>query len=191
MIITLSGAAGSGKSTIAQKLANELSWPRYYIGGIRREMAKKRGMTLAEYNKLGESDPLTDHEPDKYQENLGKTKDNFIIEGRTSWYFIPHSIKIYLDVSLEESARRIFLSLQKDDSRNEDVNLKNIEDVKRSIKERAISDDLRYEKYYGINIRDKKHYDLYLDTTNMEINDVFLLVLDFVKKRLDKEKKEL
>ena len=87
------GSAGSGKSTIAEKLAAELKWPRYYIGAIRREAALKRGLTLEEYNKLGETDPQTDIEVDNYQKELGERSDNFIIEGRTSWYFIPHSLK--------------------------------------------------------------------------------------------------
>lgn len=191
MIITLSGAAGSGKSTIAQKLADKLTWPRYYIGGIRREMAKKRGMTLADYNKLGESDSSTDTEPDEYQKNLGLVEDNFIIEGRTSWHFIPHSLKIYLDVSLEEGARRIFLSLQKSNDRNEGDNLQSIEAVKNSISERAKSDSLRYQKYYNIDVNDKKHYDLYFDTTEFTQEEVFEVVLDFVKTRLDIQKKGL
>jgi cytidylate kinase len=37
MIISLSGAPGSGKSTVAKKLAEELGWERYYMGGLRRE----------------------------------------------------------------------------------------------------------------------------------------------------------
>lgn len=191
MIITLSGAAGSGKSTIAQKLADKLAWPRYYIGGIRREMAKKRGMTLADYNKLGESDSSTDTEPDEYQKNLGLMEDNFIIEGRTSWHFIPHSLKIYLDVSLEEGAKRIFLSLQKSNDRNEGDNLQSIEAVKNSISERAKSDSLRYQKYYNIDVNDKKHYDFYFDTTEFAQEEVFEVVLDFVKTRLDIQKKGL
>ena len=101
MIISLSGAPGSGKSTVAQMLADKLSWPRYYMGGLRREAAKKRGLSLAEYNKLGETDIKTDKEVDEYQRELGEKEDNFVIEGRTSWYFIPHSLKIYLDVSPE------------------------------------------------------------------------------------------
>ncbi|NUM42573.1 MAG: AAA family ATPase, partial [Leptospiraceae bacterium] len=102
MIISISGAHGSGKSTVAQMLAKKLFWPRYYIGGLRREAAKKRGLTLAEYNALGETDPTTDTEVDEYQRQLGLSSDNFIIEGRTSWYFIPHSFKVYLDVSEAE-----------------------------------------------------------------------------------------
>ncbi|MCX6797924.1 MAG: AAA family ATPase [Candidatus Falkowbacteria bacterium] len=60
MIISISGNHGSGKSTIAESLADKLNWPRYYMGGLRRAAAKKRGLTLAEYNKLGEVDPKTD-----------------------------------------------------------------------------------------------------------------------------------
>ena len=53
---------------------------RYYIGGMRRALAKKRGMTLAEYNKLGEKDPSTDREVDDYQTELGKKKNNIIVD---------------------------------------------------------------------------------------------------------------
>ena len=111
MIISLGGTPGSGKTTIAKLLAQKLNWPHYYMGALRRQKAKKRGLTLAEYNKLGETDPITDTEVDEYQTQLGKTKDNFIIEGRTSWHFIPHSLKIYLIVDEQTGAERIFNNL--------------------------------------------------------------------------------
>lgn len=41
MIISISGAHGSGKSTLAKQLAGKLNWPHYYMGGLRREAAKK------------------------------------------------------------------------------------------------------------------------------------------------------
>lgn len=189
MIITLSGAAGSGKSTIAERLAVELKWPRYYIGAIRREAAQKRGLTLEEYNKLGETDPQTDVEVDEYQRELGKKLDNFIIEGRTSWHFIPHSLKIYLDVSLDEAAKRIFLSLKEKNDRNEGKNLESIEAVRDSIERRAKSDSKRYKKYYDIDVNDSEHYDLFLDTTKLSRDEVFSQVLDFVKNKLDIGKK--
>lgn len=188
MIISLSGAPGSGKSTIAQMLADKLNWPRYYIGGIRREAAAKRGMTLAEYNKLGETDPSTDQEVDDYQAELGKTQDNFIIEGRTTWYLIPHSLKIYLDVDDVEGGKRIFASLQQKNDRNEDIELTSPELVMESTKRRRESDRLRYHKYYNINVNDPKNYDLYLDTTNLNQTEVFQAVYDWVENHLDKAK---
>lgn len=184
MIISLSGAHGSGKSTIAQMLATRLGWPRYYIGGLRREAAKQRGLTLAEYNVLGETDPSTDQEVDRYQEELGKKEDNFVIEGRTSWYFIPQSLKIYLDVSKEEGYRRIFGHLQQKNDRNEDKNLQSPEDVKRSLEARLASDRLRYQKYYGIDVNDLGHYDFYLDTTGLTPDQVFAEVYRKAEERM-------
>ena len=185
MIISLSGAPGSGKSTIATMLATKLAWPRYYIGGLRREAAKQRGLTLEEYNKLGETDPSTDLEVDeKYQVELANREDNFIIEGRTSWYFIPQSLKIYLDVELETGAKRIFSNLSQKNNRNEARNLDNWEAVLESNKARLASDRFRYNKYYKIDVYNPKNYDFYLDTTNLNQEQVFKAVDDFVQAKL-------
>lgn len=188
MIISLSGAPGSGKSTIAQMLADKLGWPRYYIGGLRREAAQKRGLTLAEYNKLGEKDASTDKEVDEYQAELGKKEDNFVIEGRTSWHFIPQSLKIYLDVKPEEGARRIFGSLQKKNSRNEDKSLDTLEDVLASTSERIASDVRRYRQYYGVDVYDQANYDFCLDTTHLTPEQVFSQVFSWVQAKLDNTK---
>jgi CMP/dCMP kinase len=185
MIISISGNQGSGKSTIAKMLAEKLSWPRYYMGKIRREAAREKGMTLAEYNKLGEKDPSTDLEVDNYQKKLGESEANFVIEGRTSWYFIPHSLKIYLYVKTEIGAQRIFNHLQSENQRNEAENLNSVEDVIKSIKERHASDIKRYEKYFKIDVHDINNYDFYLDTSDLEIQEVFEKTYSFVKKKLE------
>jgi len=187
MIISISGAQGSGKSTLAKKLAEKLGYPRYYMGGLRRETALKRGLTLAEYNKLGENDPQTDQEVDEYQRELGKTQDNFIIEGRTSWYFIPHSLKIYIDTNEEIGAQRIWLEMEKDGARkNEDSNINNWQDVLTSMRHRLQSDIERYQKYYNIDVHDKNHYDYYLDTTNLTPEETLEKVYNFIKSHIDK-----
>jgi len=188
MIISLGGEMGSGKSTIAQMLADKLGWPRYYMGGLRRAAAQKRGMTLAEYNKLGERDINTDKEVDEYQRELGKKEDNFVIEGRTSWFLIPQSLKIYLEVAPEEGAKRIFGSLQYENTRNEDKYLATWQDVLASNEERMASDKRRYQKYYNIDVYDKNNYDFCLDTTNLTPNQVFSKVVKWVEERLDNKK---
>ena len=189
MIISLSGAPGSGKSTIAMMLADKLSWPRYYIGGLRREIAQKRHLTIAEYNKLGESDPSTDKEVDDYLKRLGKEQDDFLVESRTAWFFIPHSFKIYLDAEENEAAKRIFKQLQGENSRNEGSPPQSLESVISGIKERVESDDFRYKKYYNIDYRAKTNYDFYLDTSNLTPAEVFEAVYNRVKSELDNKKK--
>jgi cytidylate kinase len=184
MIISFSGAEGAGKSTIAKMLAENLGWPRYYIGGLRREKARERGLTLAEYNKLGEKDPATDREVDEYQKELGKKEDNFIIEGRTSWYFIPHSIKIYLEVSKAEGARRVKKELDSKNNRNEKAENKDLDSVIKLLEERRKSDDKRYQKYYNIkNAHNHKHFDLVIDTTKNKPAEVLEKILKYLKNQ--------
>ncbi len=185
MIITISGAPGSGKSTVAKKLAKKLNWPRFYGGGIRRLKAKVMGLTLTEYNKLGENDPRTDLGVDQYLEKMSKKYPNCLIESRTAWYFIPNSIKIYLDVEEKIGAKRVFMELQKRNHRNEDKNLRTVKDVWLSHHRRKLGDIKRYRKYYKIkNVFAKKNYDFVLNTSKLTRQQVSDKVYRYIKKRL-------
>lgn len=188
MIVSLSGKPGSGKSTVAKKLASALGYERVYIGGIRREAARKRGMTLAEFNTWSETHSEGDTEFDKQLEHIGKTKDNIIIEGRTAFHFIPHSLKVFLDISTEEGAKRIWKSIKSTDAvtRNEGNKLTSYEAVLKNVKQRIKSDSIRYQKYYKLDIFDTSHYDLFLDTTRLNPDEEYQRVHDFIQSRLAK-----
>jgi cytidylate kinase len=180
MIITITGDAGSGKSTLAEKLADELAMPRIYVGGIRRDMAKEMGMTLAEFNTWSETNSEGDVAVDERVVKECTRQKNCIAEGRVMYHFFPNSLKIYLAVDLDTAAQRIFQDLA-DDSRNEDSALLSVEDVKKSIEQRKASDDLRYQKYYGINAFDHDNFDLIIDTTHKSKEAVFEEALDFIE----------
>lgn len=191
MIVSICGKPGSGKSSVAKAIAKEFNLKRYYMGRLRREMARDRGMTLAELNKLGEQEEFTDKEVDDYQKKLGQTEDNFVIEGRTSFFLIPQSYKIFLDVSTEEGAKRIWGDLQTNrEKRNEANGLNGLEDVKKSINDRMTSDTIRYRKYYDVDVFEKKHYDLYLDTTNIDKEGVIKKVIESIKEYVDRTAKK-
>lgn len=167
MIITISGQPGAGKSTVAKQLAEKLGWPCYSMGDLRRQAALQEGLTIAEFNKKGEADPSTDLLVDEYQTKLGQDHDNFVIEGRTSWHFIPQSFKIFLTVSDKVGAERIWHDLQQSDQRNEGRNLQNAADVLLSNQQRIASDDLRYWKYFQIKAYNLDNYDYVLDTSEL------------------------
>jgi cytidylate kinase len=158
------------------------------MGQLRREAAKRRGMTLEEYNKLAMSDISTDLEVDEYQTKLGQEQDNFVIDGRTSWHFIPQSYKIFLNVDPRVGAERIFQELQQGGDRNEGHNLTTVEAVLNSNYERVQNDRKRYQKYFGIDVYDLANYDEIVDTTNLTIEEVVAKVRSLIKQRLAQDK---
>lgn len=181
MIISFSGSPGSGKSTVAKMLAEKLDWPRYYVGQMLRDIAKKHGMTLDEFFEVAKKDPKFDKEIDDFQKKLGETEDNFVIEGRTSFHFIPHSFKIYLECDLKKAAERVYSDIEKNKSRNELHTSK--DGAYESLKAREEGDAARYKKMYGFDHRDKSNYDLIIDTTDLTPEEVFRKVLKEVNAR--------
>jgi len=184
MIITISGMPGSGKTTVAKMLAEKLNLKHYYMGAIRRNIAKEKGMTLDELNKISEKDPTSDRMVDDYLVKLGKTEDNFIAEGRTAAHFIPKSVKIFMAVDIRVGADRIMKDMHEKGNaevRNE-KSAKSISEEVLNLKARIASDKLRYKKYYNIDIFDPEMYDMWIDSTDMTPEQVTEKIISFVKK---------
>jgi cytidylate kinase len=175
MRITITGPPGSGKSTVAKLLAKKLKLTHYSAGDIRRKLAAKKGISLAELNKKDEKTHETDKIVDDYQIKLGKTKDNFVIDGRLPAFFIPNSIKIFLDVDPLIGAKRVM------DRRKGVEVYKNVKEAAKKLKERDKSDQKRYKQLYGINYADKKKYDLVIDTTKTKAEGIVKQIIKFVK----------
>ena len=176
MIITIHGQAGSGKSSISKLLARRLRYKHYSIGDLRRQLAAKRKITLAQLNKLGETEDWTDREPDEMQRKLGKKEDDFVIDGRTCFHFIPHSFKVYLHADLVVRAKRVL----KDERKAESFH--GLKDAEHALVERERSDRSRYKRYYGLDIADMKHYDLVIDTTKLTKGQIVERILEHIAK---------
>lgn len=174
MIVTISGALGSGKSTIAKMLAEIIGFKHYSTGDFMRKMAVKKGVTFQQLSEMAKKDPSIDKDIDEYSKRLvEKGEDDFIIDSRIAFHFIPKSVKIYLNVTEEEAARRTYLA-QRDDEPNQTE-----KDVLKFIRQRKASEIERYIKTYGINCHDitKKHYDFVIDTTGKDVGEVLDAVL--------------
>jgi len=190
MIISISGKPGSGKSSVGKLVAKKLGMTYYSMGDLRREMARKKGMTIEEFNRLGEKDESTDRLVDEYQEELGRKKDNFVADGRTSFYFIPRSVKIFLDISMDEAAKRIFNEPKDNKKKRNEKEYETTDDVKNEIIERMQSDSKRYKKYYKFDCYDLSHYDFVLNTEKISIEKAAEKIVQYLKSRkLIKEKK--
>ncbi|MBU0613712.1 AAA family ATPase [Patescibacteria group bacterium] len=167
--ITISGDIGSGKSTFAKHLEKELDISRISIGDLMREEAAKRGMTLIEFGKWQETDDSVDKMMDAKQTEVSKKYKKGIFEGRTAWHFVyKPTVTVFLSVEPKEGARRIF----EDTNKNRD-HFTSIDDVAKKNAIRKESEIKRYNDFYGINTYDKKHFNVFIDTTPLSIDDVF------------------
>lgn len=172
MKITVGGMLGSGKSTIAEIVAKKLKLKFYSIGNIMRELATKRKLSINEYISLKED---VDSEIDNYQKNLGLKEDNFIVDGRLAFHFIPDSIKIFFDVNPEVGAERIFKN-----QRGSEKKYKNVNEALKSINSRIEEDKKRYKKLYNIDAYDKNNFDYVIDTTNLDIDAIAEKVIKII-----------
>lgn len=132
-----------------------------------RDMAAERGQTVLELSRDAEGDPSVDLEIDRRTARLGADRDGFVMDSRLAWHFIPHSIKVFLDVSGEEAARRIFNARRATEMENVDMDA-----TLRSTMARLASEVSRYRHYYGIDYLDPSNYDLVVDTTGLDVADV-------------------
>ncbi|MBU1974674.1 MAG: cytidylate kinase family protein, partial [Nanoarchaeota archaeon] len=177
MIITISGTPGSGKSTVAKILVKKLKAKRIYVGGIRRELAREKGISLEELNKYAKTHPETDVDVDKKAAKEATElaiHNDVIVEGRTQFHFLPDSVKIFIKVGLDIGAERIWPDLQNkvtEMERNEG-RYASLSEFKEKLAEREENDAQRYQKYYGFDHRDEKQYDLVLDSSKITAQEV-------------------
>jgi cytidylate kinase len=176
MIITIGGSSGGGKSSISKALAAKLGYKRYSAGDIWRNCAAERGMALHDFNKLAKTDSSIDKMADDALKKLGEIEDDVVVEGRMAFFFIPDSIKIFVDAKPEIRAKRTM-----EPSRVQE-NHESLSVAKKKLLARDEGDVERYLKLYKINPFDMKHYDLVIDTSNKTVEQTLDVVLDFLKK---------
>lgn len=183
MIITISGVPGSGKSTVAGLVARKLGFRHYSAGDFMRELAEKRSVSLLELGKAAEKNRTIDQELDLRTAELGKNEDDFVMDSRLAYHFIPESFKVFLTVDEKAAAARIFSDVKSRKSgRKMEKESTTLTATLTAIKKRRKSEELRYRKYYNLNPYDEKQYDLVIDTTKTSPDKVVGKVVTAVKK---------
>lgn len=138
-----------------------------------REMAEEKGMSILELSRSAEDGDEIDREIDARTVRLGERHDDFVMDARLGWHFLPQSFKVFLEVRPEVAARRIYEASRGSERENVDL-----DSTRRAIASRTESEARRYREYYEIDYGDHVHYDLVVDTSDRTIEQVVDLVVE-------------
>lgn len=180
-IITISGRPGSGKSTASRNLAARLGYEHFSSGDLFRAISKERGIDIYQANLLAEEEGEIDHLVDQRLIEIGKNQDNVAIDSRLAWHWIPNSFKVYLDLDLKIAAQRIMQNIDTKRIEHEHIPNKSVK-YAAILQQRLNSEIRRYEKMYNINPYDLSNYDLVIDASGNNSDQVLEQILTAYEK---------
>lgn len=180
-IITINGGLGSGKSSTAKLVAENLGFKHFSSGDFFRQVGLDLGLSINEVNKRAETDPQIDVMTDEKLRQLND-KEKIVIDSRTAYHWIPESFKVYLDLPPEIAKDRVINSVKIDSLRKQSENISTPEEAYKKITERFESEQKRYWDLYKIDNTDKNNYDLIIDTNKNNLQQVAEIIISEYKK---------
>ena len=182
LIISVCGMAGSGKTTVARKLARKYSL-RFFSGGDGlKALALKEGFRPLDRGWWESKEGLrflktrsNDHSYDKrIDEELLEIADkgNVVLDSWTMPWLLKKGFKIWLEASLEKRAERI--------ARRDKIPLVT---ALQALKDKESQTKMIYEQLYGFKLgKDFDPFHFVLDTDNLSPNEVFQILCLVIDK---------
>ncbi len=170
-VITIGGLHGTGKSSVADRVAREFGLRRVSAGMIFRQLAKEHGMTLERFSRLAEERPEIDRLLDKRIAEEARSGD-VVLDGQLAAWMVGDlaDLRVLLTAPLETRVHRI--------AGRDGV------DYETALHETVIREESeaeRYREFYNIDISDLSIYDLVINTEKYDLEGVTRVVLVAVR----------
>ncbi len=173
IVICISGMAGTGKSTLAKKLAQKYKLKYYSGGDALKELAKDEGYNTSSCGWWESPEGLSFLKKREKNLKFDKAVDDKLLEyaqqGNVlldSWampWLLKTGFKIWLTASEEKRAERI--------AKRDKIAVKKALQV---LKEKEAGTKTIYKKLYGFRLgEDLDPFNLVLDTNNLDAEEVF------------------
>jgi len=176
IVICICGTAGSGKSTVAKRLAERYGLKHYSGGEALKALAIEEGYKPLElgwweseegirFLEKREKDPRFDRGVDQKLLELAQQGD-VILDSWTMPWLLKNGFKIWLDASIEKRAKRI--------AKRGGIS---VEEALQALKSKEEKTKNIYKKLYGFKLgEDFTPFHLILDTDHLNAEEVFQIL---------------
>jgi len=173
LVICISGMAGTGKSTLAKRLAQKYGLKYFSGGDALRALAAEEGWSSGSNGWWESPEGLRFLEKRKSDKRFDKAVDdkllefaaqgNVLLDSWTMPWLVKGAFKIWLSASVEKQAERI--------SRRDSMT---VEESLQALREKEARTKAIYKELYGFSLgEDFSPFNLILDTDNLSAEEVF------------------
>ena len=173
IVVCISGMAGTGKSTLAKKLAKKYKLKYYSGGDALKALAAEEGYNSSSRGWWESPEGLSFLEKREKNLKFDKAVDdklleyaqrgNVLLDSWTMPWLLKTGFKIWLLASIEKRAERV--------AKRDKITVK---DALQILKEKEARTKAIYKKLYGFNLgEDFAPFHLVLDTDNLNAKEVF------------------
>lgn len=173
MKISITGDLGSGKSSVAKVLCQQLGYDYLSTGQLHRRIAEEYGVDSLELNKLANKDDSIDDRIDNYLVSLNGSDEDLIIDSRLAWHFVKDTFKVYLEVHSEVGAARVL----GDKGRISEPTYTGRESALAILRARKSSENERFYSKYKVRVDDLSNYDVVINTSDSSVESTSTLIL--------------
>jgi cytidylate kinase len=176
LVLCISGMAGTGKSTLAKKIAQKYNLKCYSGGDALKELAKEAGYEVSDqgwwespkglaFLAKRVNDPKFDMAVDKKFLEYAKL-GNVLLDSWTMPWLLKDGFKIWLMASMEKRAARV--------AERDKISLSEAFKV---LEEKEAQTKAIYKKLYGFSLgEDLSPFNFILDTDNLNADEVFAVL---------------
>jgi cytidylate kinase len=164
VLVTISGLPGSGTSTVARLVAEQLGLDHVDGGTVFRALAAERGLDVRAFSVVAEADPDIDVELDTRLAAVARDGDVVLESRLAAWIARNEGVDattVWIDGAEEVRAERVAV--------REGIDVDQALEANRV---REASERLRYQTLYGIDLDDRSVYALVIDSTDTPPADV-------------------